>query len=350
MAIRKRGSGGAPVKVGLVIDVEPDPRMVDPAKPEAWEGFEQCFRFMNELRPKVQELMKEPVRFSWAARCDEQIRVVYGDRTWGLQRYQSEFSQLEASGDEIGVHCHLYRWDEALAVWVSDMEDPEWVRRCTLDALGAYRAHFGKSPLLFSFGDRFTSGDAIALLDAEGVLVEVTVEPGLGELTSYLASEEMRGRIPSYRDVSHAPWHPSHSDYLRADLETGRSILLVPVCTYRFPWWLEPTRRASLLRRRLGGEEITSDEYALGDVRLCLTHRPYVFRAGLRRVLRGQHSGQLHFVIRSSQFLEARCRANIESNMRWLAAAPFGQRFRFDLPTGWSRSVDEIPEAAQVSS
>src|SRR5207244_1229972 len=109
--------------------VEPDDRAVDRGNPGPWGGFEDQVERIAPLRERLSELSRQPVAFTWCIRMDPQIAATWGSPTWAAERYGNVFAELQRSGDELGLHTHLWRWDEGAADWTTDHE-VAWGMHC----------------------------------------------------------------------------------------------------------------------------------------------------------------------------------------------------------------------------
>jgi hypothetical protein len=58
------------IPVVLGVDVEPDLRLTDPARPEPWHGCERLFPFMTELRGRIARRHGRPPQLCWLFRLD----------------------------------------------------------------------------------------------------------------------------------------------------------------------------------------------------------------------------------------------------------------------------------------
>ena len=127
-----------PVRVVLAIDVEPDPRIVHVAHPDHWRGLFASLQLVRDLRERLSSLQHLPVAVTWR-------------------------------------------------------------RHCVEAAAAAYRAHFHLDCQAHSFGDRFLSEDAVDLVESEGMILEMTAEPGLREQPWIRPDEATRGGLPDHR-------------------------------------------------------------------------------------------------------------------------------------------------------
>src|SRR5262245_43187790 len=118
------------IPIIICIDIEPDERAIDPHKRGDWPGFEETWKYFARLRPSLVLATQSPARLNWYLRMDPQISRVYGSAGWAATRYREFFAEMQAAGDEIGLHPHAWRWDEPGQKWVSDFASQEWIEHC----------------------------------------------------------------------------------------------------------------------------------------------------------------------------------------------------------------------------
>ena len=213
----------------ICLDVEPNERAIDPRIAADWTGFEKTFEFFEELRPKLEDATGAAVHFSWGVRMDPQIAQVYGNPAWAIGRYGRLFDRLVASGDEIGLHVHCWRWDEALGNWISDMGNQEWVEGCVRMAFEAFEESLHRRCLSFRFGDRWINNATLDLVEQLGVRYEVTIEPGR---TKLIVPEAHTGKAVDWSLALRQPYHPAKTNVLESSNSDSRSFWVVPLTTF----------------------------------------------------------------------------------------------------------------------
>jgi hypothetical protein len=221
------------IPIIICIDVEPDKRCIDPMNRLPWSGFENLYERMAVHRKVLERSSESPVRFCWNLRLDNQIEHTYGSPDWGVQHYRHLIDGIQAIGDEIGFHTHAWRWGPDEGRWIEDHGDESWVEQCVRRSHRVYRECFGRSPRVFTFGDRFMSNRIMALLDELGLVCDVTLEPGHPRVRGLVPSERSTGWIPDYRRVPRRPYQPSIWDYRRPGRLWKRKIWILPQSTGR---------------------------------------------------------------------------------------------------------------------
>jgi hypothetical protein len=336
-----------PTPVTLAIDIEPDPRLVYEQDPRHWDGLRGMLVFVSRLRAALASAHGTVPTFTWLLRMDPQMRRVYGSNVWLADRFRRELEALAAVGDDLGLHTHLYRWDEDRDDWTTDMRDPQWAVDCVGEATMAYREAFGRGCEAHSFGDRWLTEQSLDALEGEGVRVDLTPEPGMVAKPRFRSDESMLGYTPDFTGAPRRLWRPAVGDFLRDDPASPRGIRILPVATYRFPFYFEPGRRIDLALRRSRGDVPSEDDLTQRHVRLCVGQRAYVVRRGLSILMREHSPTTLHFVLRTSQANDAKLLARVEANLVWLARGGLGRPVEFLSAT---RLLDAVGAADAVDA
>ncbi|HYB99484.1 MAG TPA: hypothetical protein VEC57_10185 [Candidatus Limnocylindrales bacterium] len=336
--MRDRHDAARTVRVALAIDVEPVPRLPTSGKDSDWNGLRASIRLVRLLRERLSRTQATVPAFTWLVRMDQQIRRVYGHCGWIAERFAAELDDLERHGDDVGLHTHLFRWDERASAWVTDYECLDWMRLCVEEAVHAFRASRGRAPRFHSFGDRYLSEEAVAVLEELGLAADMSVEPGFFAIDTMRPGETLLGRMPDFTHAPRSVWRPSHDNYLQHDAH-GRRLRLLPVTTYRFPWWLEPGRQIEHLLRRARGTPPGGDERLQRYARLGCSQRRYVFRQGARSAMADGIS-MMHLVLRADQAIDAAAFDRIVTNLEWLAAGGLGTCAEFVSTAGLLAAVD----------
>jgi len=182
---------------------------------------------------------QEKVPLSWFPRADPQVAIANGDASWALKEFAREWQRVSDAGDEIGLHMHPWRWNEAEGWWSQDHGDEDWVCDCLHSSLAAYRKHFGETPSSYRGGDRFLSQAVVEILEAEGVLVDLTLErmPAVQRLVE---AEHGSGSIPDGTTIPSRAYRPSANDFKQADAKKSKGLGMLPLTAYEgaslSPW------------------------------------------------------------------------------------------------------------------
>ena len=213
----------------ICIDIEPEQRSIDPKATPDWIGFEKTFEFLEKFRPQIEDATGAAVHFSWFVRMDPQIAQVYGSPAWAVARYAGLFDRLSASGDEIGLHIHAWRWDETFGNWIADLGSQEWVDHCVQMGFEAFEQSLKRPCSSFRFGDRWLNNATLNLVERLGARFELTIEPGRKK---FLIPEPYTGRPPDYTLVPRQPYHPARTNFTENSDSNSRNLWAVPLSTF----------------------------------------------------------------------------------------------------------------------
>lgn len=215
----------------LTIDVEPDDRTYDPSTRPRWLGFEKLLPEMRTFRRLLASATGSAVHFTWLFRLDSQIERTYGRPDWPFEQYRREIDELQAAGDEIGVHTHAWRWEDAVGDWIADHGDAEWVGQCLENSLTAFRRIMGRRARAVSQGDQFLSDGIVRRLSRAGVLCDMSLEPGRALVSQVVAQEHATGSLPDTTRAPRVPYRPSAKDFRQPGVWWPRSLWLLPITT-----------------------------------------------------------------------------------------------------------------------
>ena len=217
----------SPVDIVFCLDVEADERVADRGDPAQWPSFERFTELLGEIRNRLTTLSGSPARFSWFVRMDPGVGEVWGSTTWPLEHYRETFAELEAHGDEIGLHMHSWRRDGETGQWVADRR-PEWTTQCLTVALDSYEQALGRPCTAYRAGDRYLDGELLDLLGRRGVKVDVSIEPGGAPIGPLVEGEHVIGRLTSFAGVPKRPYRSSRDAFPAPD-PSGGDPLLIPL-------------------------------------------------------------------------------------------------------------------------
>jgi peptidoglycan/xylan/chitin deacetylase (PgdA/CDA1 family) len=212
----------------VCIDVEPGGLPHDPDPRPSWDGFEQAHESLARLRPRLAAATGRPVHFSWFLRMDPQIESVFGSAAWVAERHGEIVRELAAMGDEIGLHCHAWRWDVRRSGWFVDLSDRRWIDHCVRTAFTAFRASLGRPSESFRFGDAWMDDATLALVEKLGARFDLTVEPG-GH--GPCISEPFAGTSVDYAGAPRHPYRPSRRDFRKPGRWRARRLWEIPLTT-----------------------------------------------------------------------------------------------------------------------
>jgi hypothetical protein len=300
----------------IVMDVEPDER-----KPQTstggWSGVLDTIPRFEDMRRRFAEKTGAPVRFNWYLRMDPQIEQVWGDPRWIAQAAPQLFETAEKHGDHMGIHPHMWRWDESRRDWYSDIGDVEWMRNCFQTARQAFTDVTGAPPVTCRFGDRYLSEAVVNEMDAAGIQVDVTLEPGLPD-EKLFEDPLATGLLPDCRTAPRIPYQPESGNYLRTARDGGaaRKLWMLPMSTTP-PYW-------RWIRRRPGiGRFSQSPSLVLAPRRIGMHLAREISRGG---------SAPLVFTVRGGDLSNGDMLQHFTENVRLIEQAPGLDRCEFTTP------------------
>lgn len=226
------------IPVLLCFDVEPKERQVDPVAQVDWFGFEEAVDLIEELRPKMAAATGREAKASWFLRMDPQIVHVYGDAGWGADRYRAVLDSLVNEGDELGIHLHPWKWNEAKAKWIQDFADQSWVAYCVETAFAAFQQSFGSPCRAFRFGDRWMNDETLDLVVRLGATSDSTIEPGHIGTES---PDDYIGTWPDYTNAQRRAYRPSRRDFMTpGSADDVLDVVMIPVQSAPAVWGSSP--------------------------------------------------------------------------------------------------------------
>ena len=323
------------IPILFCIDIEPDERKVEPNARLDWVGFEKSFEFFQELRPQLATATRSRANFSWFLRMDPQISRVYGSADWVVKRYRDLINELEAAGDEIGLHSHAWRWDEQAQDWIADFANQDWVDHCISLAFDAFQKSFNRPCRSFRFGDHWMNERSLDLLERLGTHFDLTLEPGQAVHT-LLPDELFTGSFPDCKRISQMPYRPDKTDFTKPGLLRKRNLWLVPVSAER-------TQPVPLPQQRPPKRLFSNPENDEIYVTLNLAFSRTVFSTIAERLLNLLRDPFLVVVARTDVALVPEQRANLEQNIEYLLSHPLVEGFICEPPAAAIRHLHFDP-------
>lgn len=311
----------ARIPVVVCIDVEPDPRAVDLKAPPPWLGFQQTYDLLQPFRDPLSLQSGNPARLSWYLRMDPQVQMAYGSASWGVESNAGLVDRLRSLGDEIGLHVHSWRFDTASGVWVSDYSNAEWIDECLALSFSAFMRTIGRNCRTFRFGDRWMDQRTFGRLEALGIEIDLTLEPGYGQGSFYTPSESFSGRLPDFRQVPRRPYRPSAADYRIADPSRQQGIVALPVTTAQ----VQPALWHRLYNRWVAQRPATDMSTAL------ISLEPSLFRTVVDDALEREHP-HLVLPLRTGAAGVPKYASRVEANLNWLSRRSDASRFAWVTP------------------
>jgi hypothetical protein len=328
----ERSGGSTPAKIPVIflIDVEPDPFLVNRFNPEPWLGYEGIQGYLRALRARFENATGSPVHYTWCFRMDPQVAESYGSPTWAVDRYPDFIREIDREGDGLGTHPHVYRWLADQQQWLEDAANRDWVTYCVEMSLNAHQEAFGRPCETLRFGN-FGMGIStytVNLLERLGVRHEMSVEPGLSPTApGTLEKGFYTGNRPDFRRVPRSPYEPSASNFLVPEKSGSRSLKIIPLTAGALQMGLR--LRARWRRIRENGFRYRHQDTILSMWRDWKP--PNTFDKMVDRALAAQANPYLAFGIRSSIGV-GRSRDQVDRCLHALLEHPERRRFVFTTP------------------
>lgn len=318
----------AKIPVILLIDVEPDPFLVNRFDPEPWKGYEATYPYLSSLRSRFEEATGSPVHYTWCFRMDPQVAESYGSPTYAVDQYPGFIKDMERHGDELAIHPHAYRWIDDKQRWLEDLANQAWVNECIDMSLQAYAKVFGEACETFRFGNFWINTETVNLLESQGIRYDLTVEPGLPAYREGTLQEGYStGSRPDYCRVAREPYEPARGNFLEPAAAGSRSIRIIPLTSgwLRLGWNL----RARLRRLRENGLRFRWQSERLSMWKEWKA--PDTYDRMIDRAIARQKNPYLCFAIRSSIGV-GRSFGNVDHCLHTLLNHSQRHRFVFSTP------------------
>lgn len=225
-----------PKKLQVLIDIhaEPDNHYLYTSEKEDWDGFEKGSQLILNVKKKYPKL-----KMTWLFRADPQIGEVYGENSWGLARYKETIDDLMATGDEIGIHMHPYRFQED-GSQTQDYADFDHLRRCMDESVSAFENVMGYRPLVLANTVGTTSTELVNHNRSIGIKYDLSLNKDSKEdFPDHLGKYE--GQRSSGTDFPGEVYCPSYADY-RKKSDTPDDYRMIPIQCFELPVETNPLK------------------------------------------------------------------------------------------------------------
>jgi hypothetical protein len=226
----------------LRIDVEPDEHQ-PPGGERAWDGFITMSSVIERVRPCLEDRSGRPVNPTWFVRFDPDIRRAFGRLDFALHRHREQFDRILKNEDELGIHVHALRWNDATSTCYTDYADTRWTEECVRTSVDAFTDCFRYKPRHASQGGYFMSEALVDVMVQLGIECDVTIEPGLeAKAIDSSFGTHATGLSGDFVDAFRQPFYPSNVRFDRPAESYGaaRRILMVPLTSYDYTTALVP--------------------------------------------------------------------------------------------------------------
>ena len=285
----------------------------------------------STLRESLVHESGMPAHFSWFLRMDPQVRESYGSASWVVDSHAPLLGMLSHEGDELGLHVHMFRWDEDHGAWRSDFGNPAWVFYCIEDSFEAYRRSLHHPCRTTRLGDGWMSNGAIAQLESLGVRFDLTAEPEAPARPSLIPGELASGSLPGYPGIPRFPYRPSVRDFRTPDPRRKEALWIIPM-TAGTGEELSGTPGSP----RAAGSMEPAGESTAGEApwrTLNLTLDPRIFRVVVENTLVRARYPYLAFMVRTDFCLHPEELAATRENLALLSQNERDWRLVFATPS-----------------
>lgn len=322
------------IPVMIVIDVEPDGRMIPHDQTLPWKGYEGCFEYFSKMRDLLNRVTGQPVNFGWYYRVDPQVEEVYGDPAWALTHYKPILDSLMTAGDDIGLHPHAYRWVDDRKGWVVDHGDQAWVNHCVRMSFKYYEKVLGRGCESFRFGERWMNTETMNLVRELGARYDLTLEPFHPSILSILPeeAEAHTGMLPNGQRFLRTPYRPSEANFTVADQDGSDEFLVVPMSSGYYSYEFGFKEKVLKFINRDG--DLKPQPFTLN-----FNIHPKIFRHVIDECLELSDSPYLLLSVRSDVCSDIKRMARMDENFEILMSHPMGKQFSF---TGVNKAMNSL--------
>lgn len=153
---------------------------------------------------------------------------IYGDCAWPFWWFERMWRELEAAGDEIAWHPHLWRWSDEHGCWYQETEDEAWIRECLEAGYQRLCAAYGGKIEVCRMGWEFHSAMTMQAVDRLGVRMDVSAVPGRRRGPRSDRGSMRHGAL-DWEGTGRAPYHPCALDHRRPARNGEPSLRLLEV-------------------------------------------------------------------------------------------------------------------------
>lgn len=214
-----------PLPIALTFDLDPDvfDESISPTEARtkiSWRGVHEGIPLIRErLAALADERGVEP-RPSWFVRVDNQIEAIWGRPGYLLEAHAGLFEELCSADEEIALHPHLYRRQDA--GWVQET-DPSALYEKLEMALLDMRA-LGYAPRTVRIGEAYGANALMEAFDRLGLAYDSTAMAGRRRVDGE--------RLIDWEPTPHCAFHPSCADH-RIPGKPARRVVELPMSMLR---------------------------------------------------------------------------------------------------------------------
>lgn len=182
----------------------------------AWRGVDEGVPRLADLLGGIQDTGGGSPRSTWFVRVDDEIKALYGEVGYMLDRHDDQLRRLAADGSEIAWHPHLCRRVDGR--WQQETDEA----RLAAILRRGYAAMFDRGwiPRVTRMGGNVGSNGIMETLDSLGVAFDSTAMPG--------RQRNDGERRFDWEPTPSAPYRPACDDYRRPG-RPARDLVEVPL-------------------------------------------------------------------------------------------------------------------------
>ena len=174
----------------------------------SWQGNAVGIERFRRAREAFYRRTGHWPRMTWFVRADHQVARIHGDAGHCLRAQVELWRALEAEGDEIAWHPHLWaRSDER--GWYQSIGDDEFTRACLATGFPGFGEAWGRAPRAVHMGWCYHDNASMAFLADKGVAVDCSAVPGHNTLGAAPVDQSDWSTTPTH------PYRPACADYRR---------------------------------------------------------------------------------------------------------------------------------------
>lgn len=172
-------SGFLPIVIGCDCDPDRDTFSSTANRHELqWEGLKYgVARFIKE-RKQYEEETGIFVTMTWFIRVDMQIEALMGTQGSCIAHYQDLLYELDASGDEIAWHPHLWEYDKWKGEWYQETSNDNFKIEVLERGYGAFIDTMGRKPRTVHAGWCYQDNVTMNVLNRLGLIADCSSIPG----------------------------------------------------------------------------------------------------------------------------------------------------------------------------
>lgn len=263
-----------------------------------WLGITKGIPRLKHMCAELRDRLGQEPKFTWCVRCDEQMRMAYGDSAWPLAKFKQLWNKLEAEGDEISWHLHLWRWSEASNCWYQETEDRAWIDKVVRESHADFVRQWPGGCTSLRMGWVYHSNLTMRLISDLGIQVDFSAVPGQYGIPG--RTIKRRRDFADWQIATSDPYFPSVADYRRPawEGENSHSVLEVPCSVLHSRLWSIANQAARMVKYRTPQPLSLSRPYFGATVSMW----PKVFSAMVPQILANSRKAQRSTALLISYF------------------------------------------------